>query len=78
MYKTIYIRKGDESFWSRAEEEAKRKHTTLAKLISDLLRNRVYAGEHREEATVDELVAGIQANADRLQKLLAAPVSEES
>lgn len=51
MYKTLYIRKGDETFWERAEAEAKSKGSTLSKMLSDMLRVRTYRTGAGEEIT---------------------------
>lgn len=38
MIKSIYVRKGDEPFWSWAEQEADKARVPLSKWLADLLR----------------------------------------
>lgn len=74
MLKNLYIRRGDETFWKRAQEAADARGVALSVWISDLIRVHFYevGAKRKVEPTVDELLADIETKTARVQELLAA------
>lgn len=73
MLKNLYIRKGDEPFWERAQEAADNQRVALSVWVSDLVRTHFYdvgSGRKDDELTVDEMLADIEAKTDRIRGML--------
>lgn len=82
MYKTLYVRKADETFWNRAEEMAKGRNQALAMWLSDLIRNHIYdtgAGQRQMAKSAEELLDEAQSALTRARAALASsePGEEE-
>lgn len=72
MLKNLYIRKGDEPFWERAQEAADNHRVSLSIWVSDLVRTHFYdvgSGRKDDELTVEELLADIEAKVSRLRSM---------
>lgn len=71
MYKTIYVRKGDEDYWERGEELAKRKGMSLTKLLSQLLRNHLMeSSTSRPVFSADPIDVQIEAALGDVRKVM--------
>lgn len=68
MYKTIYIRKGSESFWERGEKIAQSRNLSMANYLAKLIQADIYSNGHTvsDDQTPAELVADIKLKLDQL------------
>lgn len=74
MLKNIYVRKSDESFWTRAEQIAAGQGVALSVWVTGLIRNHMYATGRKEvaEQTPAELVAEARGLLERVESMLVA------
>lgn len=73
--KNIYVRKGDESFWSWAEGQAKAKNVPLSVWLTSLIRNLKYdqgAVDGVAEQTPVEILADAESRIAEVREMLEA------
>lgn len=77
--RNIYVRRGDEGFWTWADEQAREAGVALSVWLTRLIRNRKYAegtGEVDTEATPADIVRDIRSRADEALALLESDKEE--
>lgn len=78
--KILYLRPADESFWERAEAEAKGRGMSFSAWLAQLVRVHVYRLGSKQEVprTVEDLMAEAAALLEQARNQMSAEAEEEA